>query len=96
MREYRNVTIAHESDGPHAGWYFWETEYPEEGSCGPYETEEEMMSDRAFLDVVDDEEPEDEPEDDPRWSKSGVSFDRHYARRNYYEDDPRNEEDDRG
>jgi hypothetical protein len=27
--------------------------------------------------------------DDPRYSKAGVSFDRHYARRNYYEDDDR-------
>lgn len=26
------------------GWYFWEEEYPEEGSCGPYASRGEAIA----------------------------------------------------
>lgn len=40
-------------------------------------------------DDVDDDPAirEDGEERDPRWSTAGVSFDRHYSRRNYYEEE---------
>ena len=39
------VSVAYLSDGTGLdGWYWWETEYPEEGSCGPFKTRLDAMT----------------------------------------------------
>lgn len=48
-------------DGP--GWYYWSEEYPDEGSCGAFETREEAIAHLTGADMYVAEERETHPAD---------------------------------